>query len=77
VADNMDKVGITAEVAMAVAAVLYPIVKVVSGHVRRRRMRAARRYAAPAAAVEARLVERCAGLEARLASVESQLDGAA
>ena len=75
--DNMDRVGIIAEVATAVAAVTYPIVRAVTAHLERRRVKLARRYAAPAAAVEARMIERCAGLEARLASVESQLDDAA
>ena len=76
-ADNMERVGIVAEVAMAIAAVTYPIVKVVSGYARQRRMRAARRWAAPAAAVEARLIERCAGLEARVRELEEQMQEAA
>jgi hypothetical protein len=73
VPDNMERVGIIAEVAMAVAAVTYPIVRAVIDYLDRRRVKVARRYAAPAAAVETRLIERCAGLEARLASVESEL----
>jgi hypothetical protein len=72
VPDNMDRVGILAEVAMAIAAVTYPIAKVVSVYARRRRVRAARRYAAPAAAVESRLLERCSELEARLARLEGK-----
>jgi hypothetical protein len=74
--DNMDRVGVIAEVATAAAAVTYPIVKVIGSYLGRRRLRLARRYAAPAAAVEARLIERCAGLEARLAQLEQQLDAA-
>jgi hypothetical protein len=66
-----------AEVATAAAAVTYPLVKVVSGYIERRRQRNARRYAVAAAAVEARLSERCAVLEARLAQVEEQIDDAA
>ena len=71
-ADNMERVNVIAEVAMAIAAVMYPIVKVVSLYARRRRVRAARRYSAPAAAVEARLVERCAALEARVDELEER-----
>jgi hypothetical protein len=73
VPDNMDRVGIIAEVATAVAAVTYPIVRMVTARLDRRRIRIARRYAAPAAAVEVRLIERCAVLEARLVSIESRL----
>ncbi len=74
--DNMDRVGVMAEVATAAAAVTYPLVKVVSGYLERRRQRNARRYAAAVAAVEARLIERCAGLEARLTQLESLLNHA-
>jgi len=76
-ADSVERVNVAAEVAMAIAAVLYPIVKVVSVYARRRRIRAVRRYAAPAAAVEARLIERCAVLEARLEQLEGMVDRAA
>jgi hypothetical protein len=75
--DNMNRVGIIAEVATAAAAVMYPIVRVFSAHLERRRIRNTKRLTAAAAAVEARLVERCAGLEARLARLESDLDRAA
>ena len=71
------KIGTAAEVATAFAAVTYPIARLARGNVDRRRARAARSYARPAAAVEARLVERCVALEARLALVEHQLDRAA
>ena len=71
------KIGAAAEVATAFAAVTYPIARLVRGYLDRRRVRAARRYARPAAAVEARLVERSEALEARLALVEHQLDRAA
>ena len=70
--DNMDRVGVMAEVATAAAAVTYPLVKVVSGYLERRRLWNAKRYAAAAAAVEARLIARCAGLEARLSQLESR-----
>jgi hypothetical protein len=70
--DNMDRVGVMAEVATAAAAVTYPLVKVISGYLERRRQRNAEQYAAPAAAVEARLIERCAGLEMRLSQLESR-----
>jgi hypothetical protein len=62
-----------AEVAMAVAAVTYPIVRVVNGYLERRAEERDRRYAAPAEAVEARLTERCTELEERLAKVEQVL----
>jgi hypothetical protein len=75
--DNMDRVGVMAEVATAAAAVTYPLVKVISGYLERQRQRNARRYAVAAAQVEARLSERCAGLEARLAQLEGQIDHAA
>jgi len=75
--DNMERVGIIAEVATAAAAVTYPIVKVIGSYLERRRLKLARRYAAPAAAVEARLIERCAGLEARLAQLEQDVNRAA
>ena len=70
--DNMDRVGVMAEVATAAAAVTYPLVKVISGYLGRRRQRNAARFAAPAAAVEARLIERCAGLEVRLTQLENR-----
>jgi hypothetical protein len=72
VPDNMDRVGVFAEVATAVAAVTYPLVKVVGGYLERRREKLARQYAAPAAAVETRLIERCAELEARLERLEDR-----
>ena len=68
--DNLNKVGVIAEVASAAAAVAYPLVKVVGHHLTRRRERLARRYGAAAAAVETRLIERCDGLEVRLAELE-------
>ena len=68
--DNMERVGVMAEVAMAAAAVTYPLVKVVTGYLERRRLREAKRCGAAAAAVEARLVERCTRLEARLTQLE-------
>ena len=68
--DNMDRVGVMAEVATAATAVTYPLVKVISGYLKRRRQRNAKRYAAAAAAVEARLIECCAGLEVRLTQLE-------
>ena len=68
--DNMNKVGVIAEVASAAAAIVYPVCKIIVRCVERRRLRAALRQSAFAAAVEARLVERCAGLEARLARLE-------
>ena len=70
--DNIERVGVMAEVATAAAAVTYPLVRVVSNYLERRRERNALRYAAPAAAVEARLIERCAGLESRLSQLENQ-----
>ena len=75
--DNMDRVGVMAEVATAAAAVTYPLVKVISGYLERRRKQNAKRYAAAAAAVEARLIERCAELEGRVAQLESLVDHAA
>lgn len=69
-ADNMDRVGLMAEVATAAAAVTYPIVKVLSGYLERRRVRDARRYGAAALAVEARVAERCSALERRVAQLE-------
>jgi hypothetical protein len=72
VPDNMDRVGVFAEVATAAAAVTYPLVKVVGGYLERRRARLAMQYAAPAAAVETRLIERCAELEARLERLEDR-----
>ena len=68
--DNIDRVGAMAEVATAAAAVTYPLVKVVTIYLERRRIRNARRYAAAAAAVEARLAERYAGLEERVVQLE-------
>jgi hypothetical protein len=68
--DNMNRVGVIAEVATATAAVTYPIAKFVTGYLERRRLRNAKRYAAAAAAVEARLAERCAGLEQRVVELE-------
>ena len=68
--DNMERVGVMAEVAMAAAAVTYPLVKVISGYFERRQQREAKRFGAAAAVVEARLIERCAGLEARLTQLE-------
>ncbi len=70
--DNIDRVGVMAEVASAAAAVTYPLVKVISGYLERRRLRAAKRYAAAAAAVETRLIERYAALESRLSRLENQ-----
>ena len=63
--DNVERVGVFAQVAVAIAAVLYPIVKLVD-----RQM--AKRYAAPAEAAEARLIARFAELEQRLARLERQ-----
>jgi hypothetical protein len=71
------RIGVAAEVATAVAAVTYPIVKVVCAWLDARRVRNARRYAAAAAAVEARLSDRCRQLETRIEKVEVQLDEAA
>ena len=71
------RIGVVAEVATAVAAVTYPIVKVACAWLDRRRVRNARRYAAAAAAVEARLSDRCRQLESRIEKVEVQLDEAA
>ena len=75
--DNMERVGVMAEVAMAAAAVTYPLAKVVSGYLERRRLQNAKRLGAAAAAVEARLIERCAGLEARVVQLETLLRSAA
>ena len=71
------RISIIAEVATATAAVTYPIVKVLTGYLERRRIRSARRYAAAARAVEVRLADRCTVLEERLTHVERQLDKAA
>ena len=68
--DNMDRVGVMAEVATAVAAVTYPIVRAVGSYLERRELERQRRYAAPAAAVEERLRERCSELESRLEKIE-------
>jgi transcription elongation GreA/GreB family factor len=73
----MERVGVMAEVAMAAATVTYPLVKVISGYLERRRLRDAKRFGAAAAAVEARLIERCAGLEARVVQLETLLRNAA
>jgi hypothetical protein len=67
-----EKIGLAAEVATAIAAVTYPIVKVVSGMLERRRIRNARRFNAAAIAVETRLMERCRGLEERLSELEAR-----
>jgi hypothetical protein len=72
--DNIDRVGVMAEVATAIAAVTYPLVKVFSGYVERRQQRNAKQFGLAAAAVEARFIERCAGLEARLSRLESADD---
>jgi hypothetical protein len=72
-----ERVGTIAEVATAAAAVAFPIVKVVSAWLERRRQVNARRYAAAAAVVEARMHERCLDLEARLLQIERQLRRAA
>jgi hypothetical protein len=77
VPDNMERVGVMAEVAMAVAAVTYPLCKVVCRFVERRRLRTVLKHAAAAAAVERRLTERCSGLEARLVQLETLLRSAA
>jgi hypothetical protein len=66
------RISMAAEVATAVAAVTYPIARVVSSWLARRRARVARAYARPAAAVEARLEERCALLEARVGELEQK-----
>jgi hypothetical protein len=71
------RISIAAEVATAVAAVTYPIARVVSGWMERRRARRARELARPAAAVEARLAARCSRLEARVNELEQELDKAA
>jgi hypothetical protein len=76
-ANSIDRLGVIAEVATAAAAVTYPIAKVVSSYLERRRAQNAKRYAVAAAAVEARLLERCTGLEARLAQLERLLREAA
>ena len=70
--DNMERVGIVAEVASAAAAVAYPLAKIISRSVERRRLQIARRHAAFAMAVEARLTERCTNLEQRIAELEAQ-----
>ena len=75
--DNMDRVGVMAEVATAAAAVTYPLVRVIGGYLDRRRLRNAKRYAAAAAAVEARLIERCAGLEVRVTQIEGLIESTA
>ena len=75
--DNMQRVGIVAEIASAAAAVVYPLAKVVSRSVERRRLQAARRRAAFAMAVEARLIERCVALERRVRQLEETPDHAA
>jgi hypothetical protein len=71
------RIGLVAEVATAVAVVTYPIAKVVSAWIERRRLRNAKRYADAAAAVEARLSDRCRQLENRLERVELQIEEAA
>lgn len=70
--DNIDRVGIIAEVATATAAVTYPIMRAIDRYIARRRERLAKQYEAPAQAVEARLVERCLELEARVAQLEQR-----
>ena len=75
--DSMDRVGIIAEVATAVAAVTYPIVKVLSRYAERRRHRQQQMLAAAAALMEGRLMERNDGLEARLTELEHEVNRAA
>jgi hypothetical protein len=75
--DNMDRVGIIAELMTAVAAVTYPIVRVLSRHAERRRQRQQRMIAAAAAPMEGRLMERYDGLEARVGQIERQREEAA
>ena len=71
------RIGIGAEVLSAMAAVTYPIVRVVSGYVTRRRIRTARRYAAAARVVELRLLDRCGVLEDRVRKLEESFKEAA
>ena len=75
--DNMDRVGIIAELATAVAAVTYPIVRVLSRHAERRRHRQQQMLAAAAALMETRLMERYDGLAARVSRIERQREEAA
>ena len=75
--DSIDRVGIIAEVATAVAAVTYPIVKVLSRYAERRRHRQQEMLDAAAALMEGRLMERYDGLEARLADLEHEVNKAA
>ena len=70
--DNIDRVGVIAEVASAAAAIAYPACKMIVRCVERRRLRAALRSSAASAAVEARLTERCSALESRLAELEQK-----
>jgi hypothetical protein len=71
------RLGLMAELATATAAVTYPIAKVVSGYVERRRIRNALRYSAAVAGVESRLTDRCTHLEERLAHLERKIEKAA
>jgi hypothetical protein len=75
------KISVLAEVATAVAAVTYPIVRVVTSCLERRARTNARRLTAAAAVVEERLerqfADRCTVLEERLTHLEHQLDDAA
>ena len=71
--DNMERVGVMAEVASAAAAIAYPACKVITRYVERRRLRIVLKHAAAAAAVERRLGERCSALEARMRQLEKQL----
>jgi hypothetical protein len=68
------KISIVAEVATAIAAVTYPILRVGVQLVERRQVRRQRLYAAPAAAVEARMSERWTVLEERLAHIERDIE---
>jgi hypothetical protein len=77
VPEDMHRVGVIAQLATAIAAVTYPVVKVISAYVQLRRVRNAQRFAAATAAVEARLLERCAALERRVRELEHRAREAA
>jgi hypothetical protein len=77
VPDNIERVGVFAEVASAAAAIVYPLCKVVCRCVERQRLRTVLKHAAAAAAVERRLTERCSALEARVVQLETLLRNAA
>jgi hypothetical protein len=75
--DSIESVGVIAEVATAAAAVTYPLVKAMRRYLEQRRAQQSRRLAAATAVIEARLHERCVGLEQRIDTLEQRFRDAA